>query len=95
MRAPMPAPRPSGELLAQLDPDRAMRVAKIRALDDMARSGKIGWAEWAHRVRGVNLEPAVAAAKTDDLVEARAAAAEARAHEQAETARQRTDERER
>jgi hypothetical protein len=94
MRPPIPAPRPSGELLAQLDPDRAMRVAKIQALDDMARSGKIGWAEWAHRVRGVNLEPP-AAAKADDLVEARAAAAEARAREQAETARQRTDERER
>ena len=90
----MPAPRPTGELLGQIDPDRAMRIAQIQALDDMARSGKIAWAEWAHRVRGVYLEPPVAA-KTDDLAEARAAAAEARAREQAETARQRTDERER
>jgi hypothetical protein len=84
--------------LAQLDPDRAMRVAQIQALDDMARSGKIGWAEWAHRVRGVYLEPPEAAPeadKVDDLGEARAAAAEARTREQAETARQRSDERER
>lgn len=94
MRPPIPAPRPSGELLGQLDPDRAMRVAKIQALDDMARTGNIGWAEWAHRVRSIYSEPPVAA-KTDDLAEARAAAAEARTREQAETARERTDERER
>jgi hypothetical protein len=94
MRPPMPAPRPVGELLGQLDPDRAMRIAQIQALDDMARTGKIDWAEWGRRVRDVYRETP-GAAKTDDLVEARAAAEEARAREQTETARQRADERER
>jgi hypothetical protein len=94
MRPPFPAPRPVGELLGQLDPGRATRVAQIQALDDMARTGKIDWAEWGRRVRDVYRDTPDAA-KTDDLAEARAAAAEARAREQAETARQRTDERER
>jgi len=77
-----------------LDPDRAMREAEIQALNDMARSGKIDWAEWGRRVRDIHERPSVAP-KTDELAEARAAAADARVREQAEAAQQRAAQRER
>jgi hypothetical protein len=88
--APSPAPRPGG----MLDPDRTMRDAEIQALNDMARSGKIDWAEWGRRVRDIYEKPPVAA-RTDELAEARAVAAEVRAREQVEAAQQRTAQRER
>lgn len=88
--APSPAPRPGG----LLDPDRAMRTVEIQALDAMARSGRIDWAEWAHRVRVIYQQPSVTE-KTDELGEARAAAAEARARDQVEAVQQRTAQRER
>jgi len=77
-----------------LDPDRATRNVEIQALNDMARTGKIDWAEWGRRVQNIYARPP-AAAKADELGEARAAAAEARAREQAEATQQRTAQRER
>jgi hypothetical protein len=80
--------------LQQLDPDRALRGAQVRALDDMARSGKIDWAEWAQRVREIYRDSPEF--RSDELADALAAAADARARQQPEVARQQTnDERER
>lgn len=93
-RSPMPVPTPTGELLRQSDPQRADRTVRIQALDAMARAGQIGWAEWAHRVREAYLQSS-ATAKADDVAEARAAAADARARAHEDRTQQRTDERER
>lgn len=79
---PAPAPRPSGELLAYLDPQQAARAAQVEALNDLARTGKIDWLEWRQRVRGLDQEAATTT-KQDELAQARAAAAEARLRETA------------
>jgi hypothetical protein len=84
LRTPAPAPHPTGELLAQLDPERAVYAAKVAALNDMARSGRIDWAEWGYRVRMLDLEKSVTASMGEnDLEEARSAAADARATREA------------
>jgi hypothetical protein len=90
---PSPAPKPSGELLAQIDPQRAARGVQIKALNELARSGKIDWAEWQKRVRGS--EPAKTDAADDHLAEARATAEDARRREAAEAQRTPNQERER
>jgi len=60
----------------------------------MARTGKIDWAEWAHRVREIYRDSPDS--KSGKLADALAAAADVRFRQQAETAPQRTnDERER
>lgn len=90
LRPPAPAPHPVGELLRQLDPERAMREAQVQALNDMVRAGRIGWREWTWRVKDLQEPPE--AAKADELAEARAAAAQARAdRERAEVARQQSN----
>jgi hypothetical protein len=94
-RPPAPAPRPIGELLRHLDPERAAHDAEVAALNKMVEAGKIDWQEWARRVRVLREESA--AARPDELAEARAAAAEARAaRDRVEAARQHSnDQRER
>lgn len=67
-----------------------MREAQVQALNDMVRAGRIGWREWTWRVKDLQEPPE--AAKADELAEARAAAAQARAdRERAEVARQQSN----
>lgn len=89
--APAPAPKPRGELLNELDPWQAARANLIEDLNELARTGKIDWAEWGRQVRQLGQE-FPGGTRQDELAEARATAARARAHEEAEAARDRENE---